>query len=160
MVEDDEDDAIESRIQATSEDLEEVQEEKAIDEQKRAKVYRNLRQLESSFNPEASRIVERIEQGREILLDHAHFAFFGGGVVEQKEPATFDEAWNHDDPRSREKWREAINKEFEEMKKKEVWEIMKKEDIPQDRNTIKCKWIFKIKRNGVFRARLVACGYS
>jgi hypothetical protein len=37
---------------------------------------------------------------------------------------------------------------------------MKKEDIPQDRRTIKCKWIFKIKRNGVFRARLVACGYS
>ncbi len=37
---------------------------------------------------------------------------------------------------------------------------MKKEDIPQDRRTIKCKWFFKIKRNGVFRARLVACGYS
>jgi hypothetical protein len=46
------------------------------------------------------------------------------------------------------------------MKKKEVWEVMKKEDILQDRRTIKCKWIFKIKRNGVFRARLVACGYS
>jgi hypothetical protein len=47
-------------------------------EQKRAKVYRNLRQLESSFNPEVAKIVERIEQGREILLDHANFAFFGG----------------------------------------------------------------------------------
>jgi Reverse transcriptase (RNA-dependent DNA polymerase) len=46
------------------------------------------------------------------------------------------------------------------MKKKEVWEVMKKEDIPQDRRTITCKWIFKIKRNGVFRARLVACSYS
>jgi Reverse transcriptase (RNA-dependent DNA polymerase) len=42
----------------------------------------------------------------------------------------------------------------------EAWEVMKKEDIPQNRRTIKCKWIFKIKRNGVFRARLVACGYS
>jgi hypothetical protein len=31
---------------------------------------------------------------------------------------------------------------------------------PQDRRTIKCKWIFKIKRNGVSRARLVSCGYS
>jgi hypothetical protein len=46
------------------------------------------------------------------------------------------------------------------MEKKQVWELMKKEDIPQDRRTIKCKWIFKIKRNGFFRARLVACGYS
>jgi hypothetical protein len=46
------------------------------------------------------------------------------------------------------------------MEKKQVWEVMKKEDTPQDRRTIKCKWIFKIKRHGVFRARLVACGYS
>jgi hypothetical protein len=62
-----------------------------LNEQKRAKVYRNLRQLESSFNPEASRIVERTEQGSKILLDHANFAFFGIGSVE-KEPITFDEA--------------------------------------------------------------------
>ena len=25
---------------------------------------------------------------------------------------------------------------------------------------MKCKWVFKIKRNGIFHARLVACGYS
>jgi hypothetical protein len=95
------------------------QEEKVLDEQMRAKVYRNLRQLESIFNPEAAKIVEMIEQGREILLDHANFAFFGGGTVE-REPSTFKEAWNHDDPRSQEKWREAINEEFEEMEKKQI----------------------------------------
>jgi Zn-dependent M16 (insulinase) family peptidase len=100
-----------------------------LDEQKRAKVYRNLRQLESSFNPEAAKIVERIEQGREILLNHSNFAFIGVGSVE-KETTTFEEAWNHDDPRSREKWLEAMNKEFEEMQKKQVWKFMKKEDIP------------------------------
>jgi hypothetical protein len=90
-----------------------------LDEQKRAKVYRNLRQLERIFNPEAAKIVERIEQGREILLDHAKFAFFGGGTVE-REPTTFEEAWNHDDPRSQEIWREAIKKYFEEMEKNQV----------------------------------------
>jgi hypothetical protein len=46
------------------------------------------------------------------------------------------------------------------MYKQQVWKIIKKEDIPVDRRTIKCKWIFKIKRNGIFRAKLVACGYS
>jgi hypothetical protein len=117
------------RYKQQSKSPEEVQEERVLDEQKRAKVYRNLRQLERSFNPDASKIVERIEQGREILLDHANFAFFSGGVAE-KEPTAFNLAWNHDDPRTQAKWREAINKEFEEMKKKEVWEVMKKEDIP------------------------------
>jgi hypothetical protein len=133
-----EDDAVEPKIQAANKTQKEVQEKKVLDEQKRAKVYRNLRQLESSFNPEAAKIVERIEQGREILLDHTNFAFFGVGTVE-KEPTTFEEAWNHDDPRSQEKRHEAINKEFEEMEKKQVWEVMKKEDIPQDRRTIKIK---------------------
>jgi Reverse transcriptase (RNA-dependent DNA polymerase) len=41
-----------------------------------------------------------------------------------------------------------------------VWEVIKNEDIPKYRRTIKCKWIFKVKQNGVFQARLVACGYS
>jgi hypothetical protein len=46
------------------------------------------------------------------------------------------------------------------MDKQQVWEIIKKEGTPEDRRAIKCKWIFKIKQNGFFRARLVACGYS
>jgi hypothetical protein len=37
------------------------------------------------------------------------------------------------------------------MDKQQVWKIIKKEDIPEDRTTIKCKWIFKIKRNVIFR---------
>jgi hypothetical protein len=105
----DDDDTVEPKIQAANKTQKEVQEEKILDEQKWAKVYRNLLQLESSFNPEAAEIVERIEQGREILLDHTNFAFIGGETVE-REPSTFEEAWNHDDPRSQEKCREAINK--------------------------------------------------
>jgi hypothetical protein len=46
------------------------------------------------------------------------------------------------------------------MDKQQVWEIIKKEDIPENIRTIKCKWIFKIKRNGAFRARLVAFAFS
>jgi hypothetical protein len=110
----------------------------------RMKLYRQLRQLESSFNPDATKIVEQIEQGRELLLDQVNFALFSGMVINE-EPATFEQAWNHQDPKITEKWREAINKEFDEMSKKEVWEAIKKESIPKNRRTIKCKWIFKIK---------------
>jgi hypothetical protein len=35
------------------------------------------------------------------------------------------------------------------MDKQQVWEIIKKEDIPENRRTFKCRWIFKIKQNGV-----------
>jgi hypothetical protein len=77
-----------------------------------------------------------------------------------KEPESFKDAYylpNHED---RMKWREAISKEFDEMKEKEVYEKICKSELPNGRTCIKNKWVFKIKRNGIFRARLVACGYS
>ena len=36
---------------------------------------------------------------------------------------------------------------------------IKRIEMPHDRRCVKTKWVFKIKRNGIFRARLVACGY-
>jgi hypothetical protein len=41
-----------------------------------------------------------------------------------------------------------------------VWEIVKTEEVPKDRKPIGCKWVFKKKRCGLHRARLVAQGYS
>jgi hypothetical protein len=38
--------------------------------------------------------------------------------------------------------------------------MIDEEDIPISCRYIKNKWIFKVQRNGIFRARLVACGYS
>jgi hypothetical protein len=41
-----------------------------------------------------------------------------------------------------------------------VWEKIEKSEIPNRRNCIKNKWIFKTKRTGIFRKRLAAYGYS
>ena len=75
-------------------------------------------------------------------------------------PRTFDEAWNHKSPFQRAKWRAAITKELTKMEQYKVWKIVKRNTIPANRRLVKCKWVLEIKRNGVFRARLVACGYS
>jgi Reverse transcriptase (RNA-dependent DNA polymerase) len=32
--------------------------------------------------------------------------------------------------------------------------------MPRGRRCVRCKWVFDIKRNGVFHSHLVACGYS
>jgi len=72
----------------------------------------------------------------------------------------FDAAWNHPDKEQREKWRAAIKKEFHSMIKRRVWRIVKRSDMPEGKRCVKHKWVFLIKRNGIFRARLVACGYS
>merc|ERR1712115_164360 len=75
-------------------------------------------------------------------------------------PQRFRDAWDHPDPKVREKWRKGIKLEFKKMNERKVWRKIKKSEIPQDRQCIKNKWVFEIKRNGLFRCRLVACGYS
>ena len=41
-----------------------------------------------------------------------------------------------------------------------VWRHVKSEDCPNDHILIGCRWVFKVKRNGVYHARLVAKGFS
>ena len=75
-------------------------------------------------------------------------------------PAKFREAWDHPDPWQREKWRSGINAEFAKMNKNKVWRKEKRSNMPPGRRCVKHKWVFDIKRDGTFKARLVACGYS
>jgi hypothetical protein len=72
--------------------------------------------LESSFNPEASTMLQNIEQRRDILFEQGNVAFFSGIVIDE-EASTFDEAWNHDDTKARGKLRDAIKKELYDMDK-------------------------------------------
>jgi hypothetical protein len=159
------------------------------------RVLRAMRQLESSFNPDATDFVARHSAedqpaGRDsaqaaidyslaclTMLDRLQLgpdelALTAMTVSDPKQikpeqykdlfnvPMTFEEAWNHPDPFQKELWRDAIMTEFSKMETRKVWTKKKISDIPRGRRLIKCKWVFDIKRNGRFRARLVACGYS
>jgi Reverse transcriptase (RNA-dependent DNA polymerase) len=72
----------------------------------------------------------------------------------------FSQAWNHADNNERNFWHQAIKKELTDMEKRGVWEIIDKKSIPKERSLIGSKWVFKQKKNGIYRARLVALGYS
>ena len=41
-----------------------------------------------------------------------------------------------------------------------VWRHFKRRDRPQDHRLGGCRWVFKVKRNGVYCARLVAKHFS
>ena len=115
------------------------------------KVMRALRKLNVSYNP--------IMSGMAFADDEC--AMVGGGTDDSYDnPDTFDEAWNHPDASDKENWRTAIKKEFNNMIKRKVWRQTKTNKIPEDRRLIGSKWVFRKKRNGVFRARLVGLGYS
>jgi hypothetical protein len=114
--------------------------------------------LKSWFNPDPKQFVENNQPGRELILDRANLAL---NVTEKpKEPVSFDEAYNNPNLEERAKWREAIQRELKEMEDKGEYKKIEKSELPSKRVCVKNKWIFKIKRNGIFRARLVACGYN
>ena len=75
-------------------------------------------------------------------------------------PRNFDEAWNHKNVWLRTKWRKAITTEVDKMKQHKVMRLVKRNKMEPGRKCIKYKWILDIKRDGTFKARLVACGYS
>mgnify|MGYP002712310054 CR=1 FL=1 len=56
-----------------------------------------------------------------------------------------------------EQWKEAIQKEVDQLQKYGVFERI---PVDESRKIIKTKWIFTKKRSGIYKARLVACGYS
>ena len=46
------------------------------------------------------------------------------------------------------------------MENRKVYKIIKRAEMPKDQTCVKHKWVLAIKRNGIYRAKLVACGYS
>ena len=83
------------------------------------------------------------------------------GELKDMLPETYDEAWNHPDLKLRARWRVAIRKEIKSLAEiRKVWRKIKRSAMPKGRRCVKSKWVFDIKRSGLFKVRLVACGYS
>ena len=74
------------------------------------------------------------------------------------EPKTFQEAWHYPIENERERWRIAIRKEIRSMIERGVWRKTDRKKVPNNRRLIGNKWVFKIKRDGTYRVRLVALG--
>ena len=76
------------------------------------------------------------------------------------EPKTFQEAWHYPNENDKNNWRAAIRKEIRSMINRGVWRKTGRVKIPKNRRLIGNKRVFKIKRDGTYRAMLVALGYS
>jgi hypothetical protein len=57
------------------------------------KVYNEMKRLKSSFNPEASKVMEGLRSGRESILEDGDPAFFL--TDNSGEPTNFHEDYNH-----------------------------------------------------------------
>ena len=78
-------------------------------------------------------------------------AFVTSSMSDPEEPQSFQEALWDPDFISREKWREAICLEFKKMLDMGEWRHVKRNDHPNDRRLVGCRWVFKVKRRLVAR---------
>ena len=72
-------------------------------------------------------------------------------------PYTLSEAWHNIDHDEQGKWIDAITNEITQFDDKKSWTVCDREPNCKE---IGVKWVFKIKRDGIYIARLVALGYS
>ena len=80
-------------------------------------------------------------------------------VSDTEEPRSISDAFNG---KNAEQWKDATESEYNSLLKNKTWELV---NLPEGRNVVGCKWLFKIKRKADgsvsrYKARLVAQGYS
>jgi len=117
------------------------------------------RETLESFQEEESAFLfldEKINQ-----LDQKYNEYGLNSAVESGylEPKNFKDMLKR--PREeKEKWLEGVKKELHDFETREVWKVVKRSEIEKGRRLIGCKWVFKLKRDGRYRARLVGLGYT
>ena len=118
---------------------------------------RTRRQTKEMMSPKN----ESMERAELTMEDWIHETCLISAVTSgPTEPKSFQEVWHSPVEEERQNWQIAIRKEIRSMINRGVWRKIDKLKIPENRRLIGNKWVFKIKRDGTYRARLVALGYS
>lgn len=113
---------------------------------------------ESEKEPEQDKLVLRRStrerrrptwQDEQYVYNTIHVNYCNGNV-----PETYEEAITCSDSR---KWKEAMDREMKSLQVNKTWTVVKK---PTNKQVIDVKWIFKIKANQLYKARVVARGFQ
>jgi len=99
-----EEEFVSSESESDTDKKDEEQDKKEKTEEQQARLERAMRKLDTFYNPVLAN----------IALDE-EFCFVGGTDDDHENPDTSREAWDHHIPEEREKWRQAIRKEFSDM---------------------------------------------
>ena len=85
--------------------------------------------------------------------------FYSAVESDYKEPKNY-RAMLKRPPDEKDEWLKGCKEELDNFENRGVWTRVKIKDIPKNRRLIGNKWVFKKKRDGRFRSRLVALGYT
>ena len=99
------------------------------------RIRRELVGLRTFYNPTAGAGLLTREDFREVGVFESAMA----SLEVRTELLTFNSAWNNENEKERTLWREAINKELNDMQQREVWKVVDEEEVPKNRKPVGCK---------------------
>ena len=99
----------------------------------------------------------RVQADRQLVCSVAS----GVSLLDKRTPQSYREAMASPD---RERWVSVMDDEMNSIEQKEVWELVRRADLPVGTNILPVKWVYKIKTdaNGViekFKARVTPKGF-
>ena len=140
-------------------------------EEKFARQVRNLPEKRQRKRPDKLNLFAQTESIKQASIDNTLNNWISWKSVNQRitfaliaetecnEPKSVKEAWNG---AYSDQWKKASDSEYQSLIKNETWDLF---ELPEKKNFVGSKWIFKIKRKADgsvdrFKARLVAQGYT
>ena len=117
------------------------------------KLIAELKRLNTSYNPTLD------NKQLDICFAGTDFGLHSAINSDYAEPGSYKQMLKLP-KEEREKWLDGCKEEFNNMNKKKVWVLTPTSKIPKGRKIIRCKWVFKKKRCGRYRSRLVAMGFT
>ena len=108
----------------------------------------------TAVNEMLSVIAQNTKTNEVRQLSLAEFLATAAPAAVGRDPATYKEAMGATNV---EKWGAACQYEMDDLFKNDTWELV---DLPPGHKAIKLKWVFKLKIDRHFHARLVAKGFT
>ena len=105
----------------------------------------------------SQRVLDNIIHYDEIPVDDPEVYVNNAFAPMESEPTTYAEAMQR--PESQ-KWYAAMGKEDKSLLDAGTWQLIERSKVPRNQRVLKGKWVYKIKRDGVYKARWVVKGFE
>jgi Reverse transcriptase (RNA-dependent DNA polymerase)/GAG-pre-integrase domain len=103
------------------------------------------------------RVLDNVIHHDEIPVDDPEVFVNNVFAPMESEPTTYAEAMQR--PESK-KWCAAMGKEDKSLLDAGTWQPIERSKVPRNHRVLKGKWVYKIKRDGVYKARWVVKGFE
>jgi hypothetical protein len=105
----------------------------------------------------SQRVLDNVIHYDEIPVDDPEVYVNNAFAPMENEPTTYKEATQRPDSK---RWYAAMEKEVKSLLDAGIWKPIERATVPYNHRILKGKWVYKLKRDGTYKARWVVKGFE